>query len=68
MLVLRSVDAEADRREFEREGIGEFSRFDFARKGRRPDGATVDVAFSLAFAASAALARDRLLRLPAAFS
>ncbi len=52
MLVLRSLDAEADRRAFAALGLGTFSRFDFARKGRRPDGTTVDVAFSLALAAS----------------
>ncbi|MGD1038527.1 MAG: VOC family protein [Roseiarcus sp.] len=55
MLVLRSRDAEADRRQFKAEGIGDFARFDFARKARRPDGGEVDVAFALAFAASAAL-------------
>ena len=55
MLVLRSGDAEADRRQFQADGIGDFARFDFARKARRPDGGEVDVAFSLAFAASAAL-------------
>ena len=55
MLVLRSDDAEADRREFARQGLGEFERFYFARKARRPNGETVDVAFSLAFAASPAL-------------
>jgi Glyoxalase-like domain len=55
MLVMRSDDAEADRRQFKAEGIGDFARFDFARKARRPDGIEVDVAFSLAFAASAAL-------------
>ncbi len=55
MLVLRSLDAEADRRRFKAEGLGDFSRFDFARKARRPDGREVDVAFSLAFAASPAL-------------
>ena len=55
MLVLRSEDAEADRREFARAGLGEFERFYFARKARRPNGETVDVAFSLAFAASQAL-------------
>ena len=38
MLVMRSFDAEADRREFAASHIGDFSRFDFARKGRRPDG------------------------------
>jgi catechol 2,3-dioxygenase-like lactoylglutathione lyase family enzyme len=55
MMVLRSADAEANRRQFEAAGIGGFARFDFARKGRRPDGREVEVAFSLAFAASPAL-------------
>ncbi len=55
MLVMRSHDAEADRRRFKADGIGDFARFDFARKARRPDGSEVDVAFSLAFAAGAAL-------------
>jgi hypothetical protein len=55
MLVLRSQDAEADRRRFKADGIGDFSRFDFARKSRRLDGSEVDVAFSLAFATSPAL-------------
>lgn len=52
MLVLRSADADADRRAFANAGIGGFSRFDFARKATRPDGRIVDVAFSLAFAAA----------------
>jgi hypothetical protein len=55
MMAMRSADAEADRRQFEAAGIGGFARFDFARKGRRPDGLEVEVAFSLAFAASPAL-------------
>jgi hypothetical protein len=55
MLVIRSDDAESDRLRFAREGIGVYARFDFARKARRPDGGEVDVAFSLAFAHSAAL-------------
>jgi catechol 2,3-dioxygenase-like lactoylglutathione lyase family enzyme len=55
MMVLRSEDAEADRRRLAAAGIGGFSRFDFARKGRGPDGSEVEVAFSLAFAASPAL-------------
>lgn len=55
MLVLRSRDAEVDRLAFACAGIGDFARFDFARKGRRPDGAEVDVAFSLAFAQSRTL-------------
>ena len=53
MVVLRSPDAEADRRRFAARGIGARPRFDFARKGRRA-GREVDVAFSLAFAQSAA--------------
>lgn len=55
MLALRSDDAEADRREFAARGFGDFPRFDFARKAKRPGGETVDVAFSLAFANSEAL-------------
>ena len=47
-------DAEADRRAFAAEGLGDFPRFDFARKGVR-EGREVDVAFSLAFARSPAL-------------
>ena len=54
MLVLRSDNAEADRARFARAGLGDFSRFDFARQGRRPNGEAVNVAFSLAFAASPA--------------
>ena len=55
MLVLRSNDAEADRRAFAAKGLGNFQRFDFARRAQRPDGSSVDVAFSLAFASCAAL-------------
>ncbi len=50
MLVLRSHNAEADRVAFAQAGLGDFARFDFARKGRNPDGGEVEVAFSLAFA------------------
>lgn len=50
MLVLDSVDAEADAAEFSREGIGQFEPFFFERKGRRPDGSETRVAFTLAFA------------------
>lgn len=48
MLVLegRAGDAEA----FRAAGIGDFAPFDFARKGERPDGSPVDVAFTLCFA------------------
>jgi Glyoxalase-like domain len=54
MVVMQSSNAEADRAEFARLAIGDFSRFDFARQAQRPDGAPVKVAFSLAFAASPA--------------
>jgi len=57
MVAMRSADAEADRRAFDAAGIGGFPRFDFGRKGRRPDGSEVEVAFSLAFAADPASPR-----------
>lgn len=52
MLVLKG--AEGDAAEFARAGIGDFEPFDFRRKGRRPDGNEVEVAFTLAFARDAA--------------
>jgi hypothetical protein len=54
MVVLRSADAEADRRAFAAQNLGDLPRFDFARKGVRA-GREVEVAFSLAFARSPAL-------------
>lgn len=51
MLLLNSRDAAADARAFDEAGIGGFDVFDFAREGRRADGNTVKLAFSLAFAA-----------------
>jgi hypothetical protein len=50
MLLLHSRDAAADARAFEANGIGAYDVFDFAREGTRPDGSTVKLAFSLAFA------------------
>lgn len=50
MLLLNSRDAGSDARSFEAAGIGAFDVFDFAREGKRPDGTTVKLAFSLAFA------------------
>ena len=50
MLVLASQDARADKAAFDKAGIGGFAPFDFARKAKRPDGAEVEVSFSLAFA------------------
>lgn len=50
MVVLDSTDAPADAAKFARTGIGRFEPFHFERKGRRPDGGEIVVAFSLAFA------------------
>lgn len=51
MLVLESRDAKADAAAFHGAGIGDFEPFFFERQAKRPDGSTVRVAFSLAFAA-----------------
>jgi len=51
MLVLEGTNAAADADAFRAAGIGDFEVFDFAREAKRPDGSTVKVAFSLAFAA-----------------
>lgn len=50
MLVLDSGDAGADAARFAQDGIGPFAPFSFERKGLRPDGTQIHVAFSLAFA------------------
>jgi hypothetical protein len=50
MLALQGQDARADAATFKAAGLGEFAPFDFERKGHRPDGSEVHVAFSLAFA------------------
>ena len=50
MLVLEGKGAAADAEAFRKAGIGDFDVFDFEREGKRPDGSTVKVAFSLAFA------------------
>lgn len=50
MLVLEGKGAAADAAAFRAAGIGSFDVFDFEREARRPDGATVKVGFSLAFA------------------
>jgi catechol 2,3-dioxygenase-like lactoylglutathione lyase family enzyme len=50
MLILKSMDARADARSFEAAEISDFEVFDFGRDAKRPDGSTVEVAFSLAFA------------------
>jgi len=50
MLVLESQDATADATAFRGAGIGVSDALRFEREGKRPDGASVKVAFSLAFA------------------
>jgi catechol 2,3-dioxygenase-like lactoylglutathione lyase family enzyme len=50
MLVLDSLDAKADARSFQQNGIGDFEPFDFDRKAKRPDGSETQVAFTLSFA------------------
>ena len=49
MLVLEGKGA-GDAQAFRAAGIGDYELFDFEREARRPDGAAVKVAFSLAFA------------------
>jgi hypothetical protein len=49
-LVLESADAAADQADFAAHGIGGRETFFFERRGRRPDGSEVHVAFTLAFA------------------
>jgi hypothetical protein len=50
MLVLEGKGAADDAAAFRAAGIGDFDVFDFEREAKRPDGTTVKVAFSLAFA------------------
>jgi catechol 2,3-dioxygenase-like lactoylglutathione lyase family enzyme len=50
MLVLEGKGAAADVATFHKAGIGHFDKFDFEREAKRPDGSTVRVGFSLAFA------------------
>ncbi|HEY8384251.1 MAG TPA: VOC family protein [Microvirga sp.] len=50
MLVLDSENAKADAELFRETGIGAFAPFHFERKGQRPDGSEIHVAFTLAFA------------------
>jgi catechol 2,3-dioxygenase-like lactoylglutathione lyase family enzyme len=50
LLILESGDAAADAALFRAAGIGVAEAMHFERDGKRPDGSTVKVAFSLAFA------------------
>lgn len=49
-VVLESHDARADAAAFAKERIGDFEPFFFERRGTRPDGSEIHVAFELAFA------------------
>ena len=57
MLVVESADALADKAAFDAAGFGGFETFFFERKGMRPDGTQVRVAFTLAFAADPEIGR-----------
>lgn len=50
LLLLESRDARADAAAFKAAGIGAAEAMSFEREGKRPDGSSVKVAFSLAFA------------------
>ncbi len=50
LLILESHDAVADEASFRKAGIATAEVMHFEREGKRPDGATVKLAFSLAFA------------------
>ena len=53
LLILESPDAAADAARFRTAGIGASDALRFEREGKRPDGSTVNVGFSLAFARDA---------------
>jgi catechol 2,3-dioxygenase-like lactoylglutathione lyase family enzyme len=55
MLAFASIDSTADARWFDQAGIAAFQPFHFARKGKRPDGSDMDVAFTLAFTMPASM-------------
>lgn len=57
MAVLESHDAKADAAAFRAAGAGDFEPFSFERKGRRPDGTELRIAFTLAFARDRAAPR-----------
>jgi len=59
VLILESKDARADEDEFRRAGNLTAPTMRFEREGKRPDGSTVKVAFSLTFAEDQALRRIR---------
>ena len=54
LLIVESQDADADAAVFRSAGIAGSDKLHFEREGKRPDGSTVKVGFSLAFADDAA--------------
>ncbi len=56
MVALRSADAEADRADFERAGLGAGPVFRFTRKATMPDGSEAEVGFAIVGAEDAAAA------------
>jgi catechol 2,3-dioxygenase-like lactoylglutathione lyase family enzyme len=50
MLVFEGFDSRGDRDDFAANGIGHYQPFDFTRQAKQPDGSSVEVSFSLAFA------------------
>jgi catechol 2,3-dioxygenase-like lactoylglutathione lyase family enzyme len=50
LLILESTDAKADVEDFKRAGISAADAVHFEREAKRPDGTTIKVGFSLAFA------------------
>jgi catechol 2,3-dioxygenase-like lactoylglutathione lyase family enzyme len=54
-LVISTPDAAADAAWFRQAGIAEDEPFKFGRKGKRPDGTDLEVAFTLAFVTPAAM-------------
>jgi catechol 2,3-dioxygenase-like lactoylglutathione lyase family enzyme len=55
MLVLSSPDGAADAQWFRQAGIADYAPFRFGRKGKRPDGTEIEVAFTLAFTSPPAM-------------
>jgi catechol 2,3-dioxygenase-like lactoylglutathione lyase family enzyme len=55
MLAISSPDAPADARWWGQAGVADVEPFRFGRKGNRPDGSEMEVAFSLAFATPASM-------------
>jgi catechol 2,3-dioxygenase-like lactoylglutathione lyase family enzyme len=55
MLVLSSPDGVADAAWFKQAGIADYEPFRFGRKGKRPDGTEIEVAFTLAFTSPASM-------------